>query len=455
MRIKKKIERTGRFWLPAEPDRKVTGRFSISDGGYIELKLIGSLVAFNEKVERIIGQIEREGSVTLDECFCTSYKSTQGVEKSSIRVNLVHTGIPHGENDVPLINSLIFSVEGIDEWVGISGISFDPQPEVGCAAILYQQPPDISFDLGRGLQLSIVFRHSWSVKMPLIREAKINQKTYFRLVSQNPLELAAFTSVAEKITTFLCFAMGEIVCLDRMSAFIDDSRRDEEEQKTGTIPIDVYYPSWPYSKSMPKVDRVKLFEFERIRNDAERVMSNWINGDEEIASAFNFYFWTQIEEAQHLDEKFLTLVRGLEALHRRISFDEIEDMSQSAFEQLVEHLVDRCPVENRKWLERKLKYANQVSLRKRLKSLIKPFQDLFGDEKKVDKLTNRIVDLRNYLTHLDPAKKSVFRGEELPLLCHKMELLFQLHFLDLVGFSREEIHTIIRHVEPLQRWFKS
>ena len=440
MRIKKKIERTGRFWLPAEPDRKVPGMLSISDGGYIELKLIGSLVAFYEKVERIIGQIEREGSVTLDECFCTSEKSSQGVEKSSIRVNLAHTGIPHGENDVPLINSLIFSVEGIDEWVGISGITFDPQPEVGCAAILYQQPPDISFDLGRGLHLSIVFRHSWSVKMPLIREAKMNQKTYFRLVSQNPLELAAFTSVAEKITTFLCFAMGEIVCLDRMSAFIDDSRRDEEEQKTGTIPIDVYYPSWPYSKRKPEVDRIKLFEFEHIRNHAEKLIRNWINGDQEIASAFNLYLWTQIKKAQHLDDKFLTLARGLETLHQRIC----------SVEQLVEPSVSQCSDERGKCLKKESKNTKRVNLRSRLNSLIEPFKELICDKNDPDELINRIVCLRNYLAHLDPAKKSAFRGEELPLLCHKMELLFQVNFLDLVGFSREEIHTIIRHVAPLQ-----
>ena len=121
----------------------------------------------------------------------------------------------------------------------------------------------------------------------------------------------------------------------------------------------------------------------------------------------------------------------------------------------MEHLVDQCPVEYREWLERKLKYANQVSLRKRLKSLIEPFKDLFGDKKKVGELIDKIVNLRNYLTHFDPALKSGFQGEDLPSLCLKMELLFQLHFLKLLGFRREKIRTIIRHVAPLQRWFKS
>ena len=445
MRIKKKVERTGLFWLPAEPDRKVPGRLSISDGGYIELGLIGSLVAFSERVERIIGQIEREGSVTLDDCFCTSEKSSQGIEKSLIRVNLACTGILHDEDDVPLINSLIFSVEGIDEWIGISGIKFDHQSEKGSTTVLYQQPPDISFDLGRGLHLSIVFRHSWSVKMPLIREAKINQKTYFKLVSQNPLELTTLTRVAEKITTFLCFAIREIVCLDSMSASIDDSQRDEDEQKTRAMPIDVYYPSWPYSKRKPKVDQIKLFEFEHIRNNAERIIRNWINGDQEIASAFNLYIWTQIRKAQHLDERFLTLVRGLEKLHRQIS----------SFEQLVEPPVSECPEERGKCLKKESKNTKRVILRSRLNSLIEPYKDLICEKNEPDELTTRIVGLRNYLTHLDPALKSAFKGEELPLLCHKIELLFQIHFLDLVGFRREKIRTIIRHVAPLQRWFKS
>ena len=322
MRINEKFERSGDFWLPSEPDRKVHGTLSISDGGHIELRLAGSLVSFYERVERIIGQIEGEGGVTLDDCLCTSSRFSQGVEELLIRVNLALTGIAYGEDDSPFISSLMFSVEGIDEWVGISGLKFDPQPEKGTATLLYQQPLDISFNLGNGMHLLIVFGYSWPVRIPLIREAKISQKTYFKLVSQNPRELIAFTRIAEKITTFLCFAIREIVCLDSMLASLDDLHQDTDDQKTRSIPVNVYYPSWPYSKNRPTVNGVKLFEFADICNDAKRIINNWINGDEEVGSAFNLYFWTQIREAQYLDGKFLALAQGLEALHQRISTEK-------------------------------------------------------------------------------------------------------------------------------------
>ena len=40
MRIKEEFKRSGDFWLPSEPDRKVHGTLSISDGGTIELELM-------------------------------------------------------------------------------------------------------------------------------------------------------------------------------------------------------------------------------------------------------------------------------------------------------------------------------------------------------------------------------------------------------------------------------
>ena len=36
MRIKEELKRSGYFWLPSEPDEKLPGTLSISDGGFIE-----------------------------------------------------------------------------------------------------------------------------------------------------------------------------------------------------------------------------------------------------------------------------------------------------------------------------------------------------------------------------------------------------------------------------------
>ena len=127
-------------------------------------------------------------------------------------------------------------------------------------------------------------------------------------------------------------------------------------------------------------------------------------------------------------------------------------MDETEFEKLVEHLVDQCPEEKREWLSDKLNYGNEVSLSKRLRDIIKPFKDVIGNRTKRESLINKIVKTRNYLTHYDQSLElEAAQGEDLWPLCLKMELLFQLHFLKLIGFSREQIDSLVANSIPL-RW---
>ena len=203
------------------------------------------------------------------------------------------------------------------------------------------------------------------------------------------------------------------------------------------------------SKDGPETYRSKLFKFEEIQNDAERIINNWIEAYEQITPTFNLYFLAKMGMQTYLEERFMALVQGLEAYHRRTS-DE-KRMDEAEFEGLVENLIEKCPEEHREWLSRELKYGNEVSLRKRLRDLIKPFKDVIGNRTKRDNLIDRIVNTRNYLTHYDQSLESeAAQGDALWSLYLKMELLFQLHLPHLIGFNREEINSIMTNCEQLQ-----
>ena len=82
------------------------------------------------------------------------------------------------------------------------------------------------------------------------------------------------------------------------------------------------------------------------------------------------------------------------------------------------------------------------------------FNNFFSEEEKA-LLINLIVDTRNYLTHYDSDLESdAAKGEDLYILCLKMELLFELHFLYLMGFSAEQIQSIADKCPKLQ-WKRS
>ena len=148
MRIKEEFKKSGYFWRPSEPDRKLPGTLSISDGGNIELEVLHQLddmsppfsdvrfVGFDDGGKRIVGVIKNNDilnkkMVTLENCY---YKrlGSGSLATSLIRVSMVFIGAEsYDEGDVPLFNSLTFSVEGIEEWFGRRAFNVDCQIEEG------------------------------------------------------------------------------------------------------------------------------------------------------------------------------------------------------------------------------------------------------------------------------------------------------------------------------------
>ena len=423
MRIKEEIKRLGYFWLPSAPDRVIAGILSIADGGNIELEAIGlfddgEIFLSDElrSIGRIVGHIEEDGLVTLDDCYYKTGKmSFGGISKSLIHVGIAFTGVQYDESTLPLFNTLTFSIDGIDEWVGISGISFEPHFEESTATISYQRPEDISINLDNGMRLLITF-HWTPPGAPIIREARISQKTHFKLVSEDPRELSDFLSVVRKITTFLCFATDQTVSLDSIVATSNDLCRDIGQGQTRLVSVNIYYSSRPYSTDEPKIQQHNmLFGFGNIQSDVEQKIKNWIKAYEETDPAFDLYFSAKTGGQSYLDDKFLTLARGLEAYHKR-KFDE-----------------------------------GFVPLDQRIKCIIEPFKTVIGDKAKQNDLINKIAQKRNDLTHsnLDLAPQTT-DNEDLWTLYLKIELLFQLRLLWSIGFSLEDINSIVANCSQLQ-----
>ena len=79
MRLDEEFKKSGYFWLPSNPEKRIPGTLFIKDGGNIELEVVGlfdeSIDGINramngsDVLERVVGHIEKDGLVTLDDCF--------------------------------------------------------------------------------------------------------------------------------------------------------------------------------------------------------------------------------------------------------------------------------------------------------------------------------------------------------------------------------------------------
>lgn len=457
MRIEDEYVKTGYFWLPERDEKKIPGVLTIKNGGDIELEVVGlfddSIKSLNDDddLNRIIGHVEKDGLVTLENCFYTQKNHAfGGISKSKVCVNKVLSGVAYHENESVTFNTLSFSVDCLDEWVGISGISIDSDWENKTATISYVLPENISYDLNNGMKLEICF-FCTTPGSSKATEAKITQRVYFKLVSEDLRPLGDFTEIAYKLTNFLCFAIDTTVALKDLSATSKEIQRDGGNGKQYPVSIKVFYPSIPFTEKVPdKSWHRMLFTYGTIKSNAQDVFNNWLRAYEVMAPALSLYFSTKNGAQKYLDGKFLALAQGLETYHRRTSDEKLMDSSE--FDSLVSKISKSCPEEYAEWLSGRLIHGNEINLGKRLERIIEPFKDKLGSSKERSKLLRKIVDTRNYLTHYsENLKDNAADGEELWNLCQKMEVIFQLHFLKVVGFSDEEIESVVENSYPLKQ----
>ena len=134
MRMKEELRKSGNFWLPESPTHTIPGTLVITDGGRVELEIFGTLEpqeAFIDAInndrqpELINGNIESFGYVTLIGCFYRNrnlYISGQ-ISTARIRATKAVLGALYGKDEPLLFNTLQFSIEGLNEWVGVNGFN--------------------------------------------------------------------------------------------------------------------------------------------------------------------------------------------------------------------------------------------------------------------------------------------------------------------------------------------
>lgn len=470
MRVKDEIKESGYFWLPSAPQKQIPGTLSIIDGGKIELEIVGSFkgsieeseAAFNNdenKFDKIIGQTERHGLVILKNCFYTDRKfSTHsgGISKSSLHVDIAllnskaDDSCAFGANEEMLINTFFFSVEGLAEWVGINGFEYNHSSSTSPSIVIKHTPPEeILLNLDNGMKLSVYFTRS--VTYPFITDACISQRTYFRLKADQEYPLDDFIPIARKIVELLCFFIDMTVSIEHALINTENIFVDTGDEKSSPVEIQLFYESIPFSKEMPKLNRANmLIGFDQIQNKAEQVFNKWINAYGLFEPALNLYFSAREGAYSYLDSKFLALAQGLEVYDRRTNSKK--RMDEGTFQELQSMLVEHCPKMHKEWLIQKIEHGNEISFSQRIKCIIKPFKKYLGTDKERKQLERDIVNTRNYLTHYDESceDKAITNDKDLFSMYLKMEALFQLHFLQTLGLSFDEIDQIIIASRQLQ-----
>ena len=338
-----------------------------------------------------------------------------------------------------------FSVEYLDDWLAVSGfkeeVYWEKDSDLKDASIHFTPPKEIAFDLPDGIKLKFIF--SWTTPSLGTTEASITQKAYISLSSRELRSIEYFRGLVFRLHNFLRFVIDEVVSIDSVTGYSSEITKEYGRGKRYEIPIKIYYQDTLYSKEKPEIFWTHmLFLYRDVTNQFEKIITKWVESYKIYEPAFNLYFASKDDVHNYTESNFLFLVQGMEALHRKM-YQETQ-MPEEEFDKLVEDILEATPDKKKKWIGERLKYANEISLRKRIKLLIDPFRYFFNNKKERISFVNKVTDTRNYLTHYDNnlATKAAVE-QDLYNLCLKLGALFQLHLLQIIGMDLEFIKSIV------------
>ncbi len=389
-----------------------------------------------EKRLHILGVTDKAGPVTLVDCIVVQQTDVVNVEllsKCSVHVGCVFWGVT-------------FSDEGLDEWFVFQHRPFSRDGDAAEPfSVTYNQPEPITFPISA--DLTIGFHMGAGMKSSLFEQA-ITTEMSIRIESRRPRSFSEFMQVLRRVRNFICLAFDRSVSFTSISGSREEANAPYSPRNT----VVIYGQFDPYD--LPREDISAgnfLISFDEMAHNIQEYLPRWLDRYEEYEPTFNPYFAVSANRYMHLEVGFLFLVHGIESLHRRSSAET--QMPEEEFGSLIDSILQSTPNRWRSWVQARFKYANELSLRRRIRQMLMPFNDLFGNESAREAFVSRVVSTRNYLTHYDQDIKNqaVTEPQELRQLHSKLGALVQLHLLRLLEIDCDHIRNMATRYPPLRR----
>lgn len=264
-------------------------------------------------------------------------------------------------------------------------------------------------------------------------------KPYYliQIFYENKTPIETILKDINMIKKFLTFAMYNETEIKLMNCMVDGFNPFNK--------IEVY--SKLFDSSIDEINSFDiLIEFNEMK-DKQTILNNWFKINEKYKPLLDIYFMNFTNES-YLEYQFLSYSQALESYLRKNekypdNYMEIDDYEniKNQMNDFIGELIKNDDHKNS--LKNKIKFGNEISLRKRLKELTNDLKNYKSINKIIDGNKNNfiseVVDARNYYTHYDDSSNFKKNNEKLRILTFKLKILIELIILKELEFDKEFI----------------
>lgn len=445
--LKETIEIAGEWWLTDKPDTVIPGQLHFNSQG-IELHLnqafslpTGSIRPGdpNPTYAAVHGVTIKGEAVTLFDAqqFGTSINSgTGGIKqpgKISARVLAFGAHLPP---DFQFIK-VRFRVPGLQVWLGQQVINhqilFDQDQKLLRQSYILGKIPDETFRIS-SIGALASWHYGWSSNADAFTSVKIDVSAWFSFQPDAGKSIDWFLAQHDTLLTMLSFLSGHPFVADAIQAEFDESNNQ----------ADILIVT--RNAKAPEPRHLHDFFLNRIAITLplEDYCNKWFELTPSVEKPASLARSVMASERLWLHMEFLSLMQALEGLHRS-KFDG-NYMADAQYETVRTELTNAIPTsvarDHRDSLRSRIKYGNQISLRKRLNELA----DMLPQESRVKILGQGAtvpqswIDTRNYYTHWDEELLSnVLNSQSMYYANVRMHHFIRILYSLLMGVPAQDI----------------
>jgi hypothetical protein len=336
-----------------------------------------------------------------------------------------------------------FRIPGLQIWLGRSGVrqTILPKTENSPAGVIYQidglaeettSIPCLNMAIGWGIDRNF--------SGDLITDITVKTSACLRIKPHEPQNIDWFLTQLSKASTLLAFISGTPMAPDHVSAIVADTGQEVEilvalrEAKCCT-----FSREWDFFMLRP--DMV---------SDMADIFIRWFEIYDSIAMPSQLALSVLSSEKLWLHVEFLSLMQALEGFHRATTPGLY--VTEEQYEPIHQALSNAIPKfvrkDHREALKSRIRYGNEVSLRKRLDALVSRLElplrkRILGGN---GSMPRSWVVTRNYYTHWDEASRaSTLDGPDMHRAAARMKTLLRALYLDLAGVPQSAIENSLKN----------
>jgi hypothetical protein len=275
-----------------------------------------------------------------------------------------------------------------------------------------------------------------------VTEYRITEKQQVELTFSEPLSVRNIMArYVQPLRRTLSFFAGPELFIDEVHFGVNDEHRKGE-----------FVELLESNRGVGSADRKLVFvnalvPYREIESDFPKIVQRWFEYHERLDAVLNLYFATVFNRDLYSNHKFLFLAQALEVYHARNPSFTRAQRPCAEFRQMVKTILCAAPHPLRRWLDEKLRYANEKTLAQRLDDIVDqhpPEVPSFIPDRA--SFTSKVRHTRNYYTHYDEELKrkgKIAEGEELFRIATQMRRLLEISILKDIGITGTAIQRFI------------